>query len=49
MYVLLTVMQEVGCFELVYVKSLMKSQSPETRRSMKLTGGGGGATYIIKV
>ncbi len=30
-------MQELGCFELVYVKSLMKSQHHETRSSMKLT------------
>ncbi len=36
-------MQELGCFELVYAKSLMKSQSNETRSSMKLT------TYMIKV
>ncbi len=39
-HVLLNVMQELGCFELVYVKSLMKSQSHETRSSMKLTAGG---------
>ncbi len=39
-YVLLIVMQELGCFELVYVKFLMKSKSHETRSSMKLTGRG---------
>ncbi len=33
-------MQELGCLELVYVKSLMKSQSHETRSSMILTAGG---------
>ncbi len=33
----LTVMQDMGCFELDYVKSLMKSQSHETRSSMILT------------
>ncbi len=30
---------KIGCFELVYFKSLMVSQSHETRISMKLTGG----------
>ncbi len=44
--VLLIVMHELGCFEFVYIKSLMKSQNHETRSSMKLTGG---ATYMIKV
>ncbi len=39
-HVLLIAMQELGCLELVYVKSLMKLQSHETRSSMKLTGGG---------
>ncbi len=39
-HVLLIVMHELGCFELVYFKSLMKSQSYETRSSMKLTVGG---------
>ncbi len=34
------VMQEWGCFELVYVKSWMKSQCHETRSCMKLTRGG---------
>ncbi len=39
-HVLLIVMHELGWFELVCVKSLMKSQSHETKSSMKLTGGG---------
>ncbi len=38
-HLLLIVMHEFGCFELVYVR-LMKSQSHETRSFMKLTGGG---------
>ncbi len=36
----------VKCIELVYVKSLMKSQIHEARSSMALTGG---ATYMIKI
>ncbi len=38
-HLLLILMQELGCFELVYVK-LMKSQRYGTRSNMKLTGGG---------
>ncbi len=45
-HVLLIVMDELVCFELVYVKFLMKSKSHETRSSMELTGG---ATYTNKV
>ncbi len=39
-HVLLIVLQEFGCFEHVYVKSLMESHSHETMNSMKLTGVG---------
>ncbi len=39
-HVLLIVMQELGCFELVYIKSLLISQSHETRSGMKVSGGG---------
>ncbi len=46
-HVLLIVMHELGCFELVCVKSLMKSQSHKTWSSMKVTGGGN--IYMIKV
>ncbi len=39
-HVLLIVMHKLVCFELVFVRSLIKSQSHETRSSMKLTGEG---------
>ncbi len=45
-HVCLIVIQEWGSIELVYVNSLMKSQSHETRNIIKLAGG---ATHVIKV
>ncbi len=36
---LLIVLQEWGCFKLVYVKPVMKSQNHESKSNMKLTSG----------